>query len=67
MGSGNCAFHAPTTFDIDDDMKAVLLPAPIDAAAKVRLAAENCPTHAIRIFRNDVLVFPGIDPIEESS
>jgi ferredoxin len=30
MGSGSCAFFAPATFDVDDDMKAVLL---IDVSA----------------------------------
>jgi ferredoxin len=35
MGSGNCAFHAPATFDLDDEMKAIV----IDA----------CPTLALSI------------------
>jgi ferredoxin len=25
MGSGSCAFHAPETFDLDDDMKVLVL------------------------------------------
>ena len=25
MGSGNCAFHAPNTFDLDDEMKAIVV------------------------------------------
>lgn len=49
MGSGNCAFWAPATFDIDDDMKAVVLDADGDTADKLRNAVEACPTHALVI------------------
>ena len=49
MGSGNCAFWAPATFDLDDDMKAVLLDPDGDDADKVRNAVEACPTHALVI------------------
>ena len=47
MGSGNCAFYAPATFDVDDTNLAVVLDPEGDPAEKVRLAAEGCPTQAI--------------------
>ena len=49
MGSGNCAFWAPNTFDLDDDMKAVVVAADGDAPEKVRNAVEACPTHALAL------------------
>ncbi len=49
MGSGNCGFYAPATFDLDDAMKAVVLDPDGDGDERVRLAAEGCPTQAIRL------------------
>lgn len=49
MGSGNCSFHAPGTFELDDDLKAVVTDSAADPPAKVRLAAESCPTNAITV------------------
>jgi ferredoxin len=49
MGSGNCAFWAPSTFDVDDDMKAVVIDPDGDSVEKVRNAVEACPTHALAI------------------
>jgi ferredoxin len=49
MGSGNCSFHAPSTFDLDDDLKAVVVDVDGDPPAKLRLAAEACPTGALRV------------------
>jgi ferredoxin len=49
MGSGNCAFHAPATFDLDDDLKAIVLDPDGDPPAKVHLAVEGCPTAALRV------------------
>jgi ferredoxin len=48
MGSGNCAFHAPATFDLDGDLKVVVLDHAGDPPAKVHLAVEGCPTDALR-------------------
>ena len=52
MGSGNCSFWAPGVFDLDDDGVAVVVD--LDAAPedKVILAAQGCPTQAIRISRD---------------
>jgi ferredoxin len=47
MGSGNCAFWAPATFDIGDDNVAFVVDPDGDPEAKVRNAAEGCPTQAI--------------------
>lgn len=47
MGSGNCAFHAPHTFAIDDEVKAVVLDPDGDPTAAVTNAVEGCPTGAI--------------------
>jgi ferredoxin len=55
MGSGNCAFWAPSTFDVDDDMKVVLLvgdgavASSSDPVDKLRNAVEACPTHALAL------------------
>jgi ferredoxin len=49
MGSGNCAFHAPSTFDLDDEMKAVVTDAEGDDDDKIRLAVEACPTLALSL------------------
>jgi ferredoxin len=49
MGSGNCAFWAPRTFDLDDDMKAIVLDADGDDVEQLRNAVEACPTHALAL------------------
>jgi ferredoxin len=49
MGSGNCAFHAPNTFDLDDDMKAIVVDPVGDSEDKVRLAIDGCPTMALSL------------------
>lgn len=49
MGSGNCGFWAPATFDVGEDNKVVVLDSAGDADDKIRLAADGCPTQAIRL------------------
>lgn len=49
MGSGNCAFHAPHTFDIDGQMKVVLVDPSGDPAEAIANAVEGCPTKAIQL------------------
>lgn len=49
MGSGNCAYWAPATFDVGDDGIAVLVGDPSADEARVRVAVEECPTKAIRV------------------
>jgi ferredoxin len=62
IGSGNCGFFAPATFDIDDQLKAVLLETAGgpdgDADDAVLSAADGCPTEAITVRRGGVVVFP---------
>jgi ferredoxin len=49
MGSGNCSFHAPNTFDLDDEMKVVTIDPAGDPEDKIRLAVDGCPTLALSI------------------
>jgi ferredoxin len=47
MGSGNCAYWAPGTFDLDDEGVAVVVGDPAAEPDRVRLAVEHCPTAAL--------------------
>jgi ferredoxin len=49
MGSGNCLYWAPEVFDLDDDGIAVVIGDVTDTDDRVRQAAANCPTGAIRL------------------
>ncbi|HUR78403.1 MAG TPA: ferredoxin [Acidimicrobiales bacterium] len=49
MGSGNCSFWAPSTFDLDDEGFAVVVKPDGDFAAKIQNAANGCPTQAISL------------------
>ena len=49
MGSGNCSFHASRTFDINDEMKAIVIDPEGDPDDKIRLAVDGCPTLALSI------------------
>jgi ferredoxin len=49
MGSGNCSFYAPHTFDLDDEMKAIVVDPEGDPVDRIRLAADGCPTRAISL------------------
>ena len=49
IGSGNCAHHAPATFDLDDDLRVVVLDPDGDPPEKIRVAADGCPTRSITI------------------
>lgn len=49
IGSGSCQFHAPHTFDLDDECKAIVVDARGDLPQAIRNAAEGCPTRAIEI------------------
>jgi ferredoxin len=52
MGSGNCSFWAPNTFDLDDDGKSIVTDPQGDDDEKVVLAAQGCPTQAISVWRD---------------
>lgn len=54
MGSGNCVYEAPGTFDLDDDSISFVVDAPGAAEDMVIAAARKCPTHAITVHRDGV-------------
>lgn len=49
VGSGNCLFWAPGTFDLDDEGLSVVTDPAGDDDDAIRVAAEGCPTRAISI------------------
>jgi ferredoxin len=59
MGSGNCLFWAPDTFDLGEDGHAVVLDPAATDEDRLRVAAEGCPVGAISLWRNGVAVVLG--------
>ncbi len=53
IGSGNCQFWAPHTFDLDDDARSVVIDPCGDAEDRIRVAAEGCPSKAISVVSVD--------------
>lgn len=51
MGSGNCSFWAPNTFDLDGEGKAIVVDPGGDDESKILGAADGCPTSAIKVTR----------------
>jgi ferredoxin len=49
MGSGNCSFWAPAVFDLDDEGIAIVLDPNAQPKETIVLAAQGCPTQAIRV------------------
>jgi ferredoxin len=60
MGSGNCMFWAPDTFDLSEDGHAVVVDATATDEERLRIAAQGCPVGAISLWRNGAEV-----PFEE--
>jgi ferredoxin len=58
MGSGNCVYWAPDTFDLSEDGHAIVLDAAATDEARLRVAAEGCPVGAISLSRGGVVVVP---------
>jgi ferredoxin len=52
MGSGNCVFWAPNTFDLSEDGHAVVLDAAATDEERLRTAAQGCPVGAISLWRD---------------
>ena len=52
MGSGMCIMYAPSTFDYDEDTKAIVIDTHGDSVDSLRIAVEACPTSALRILEN---------------
>jgi ferredoxin len=51
MGSGNCVFWAPDTFDLSEDGHAVVTDAAATDEERLWIAAEGCPVGAISLWR----------------
>ncbi|BCY09723.1 ferredoxin [Actinoplanes sp. L3-i22] len=47
MGSGQCTFYAPHTFDLDDIDVAVVIDAHGDPDDKIDMAISVCPTRSL--------------------
>jgi ferredoxin len=52
MGSGNCSFWAPATFELGDDGVATVTDPDGDPEDKIIIAAKGCPTQAITVFKD---------------
>ena len=52
MGSGNCMFWAPDTFDLSEDGHAVVTDAGATDEERIRIAAQGCPVGAISLWRH---------------
>jgi ferredoxin len=61
MGSGNCMFWAPESFDLSEDGHAVVTDAAATDEERLRIAAQGCPVGAISLWRDGVEV-----PTEDS-
>jgi ferredoxin len=53
MGSGQCCWYAPNTFDQDDETIAIVTDPDGDAEEAIRTAVDCCPTQAISIVGSD--------------
>lgn len=54
VGSGNCVFWAPATFDLDDDGQSVVVDPTGDPDDRIWVAVEGCPSKAISVVSVDV-------------
>jgi len=53
VGSGNCLYWAPGTFDLDDDGISIVVDPRGDDEDRIRVAAEGCPTRALTLHPED--------------
>jgi ferredoxin len=49
MGSGQCSWYAPNTFDQDDETIAIVVDPQGDPAEAIQNAVDSCPTRALSI------------------
>jgi ferredoxin len=49
IGSGNCVFWAPATFDLDEEGKSVVIDPHGDSSEAITNAVDGCPTRALSI------------------
>lgn len=59
IGSGNCVYWAPASFELDDEGLSVPADRTGDTLEALRVAAEGCPTRAISVEVADVDVTSG--------
>jgi ferredoxin len=52
MGSGNCVFLAPGSFDLGDQGYAVVVDSEATDEERLRATAEGCPVGAITLWRD---------------
>ena len=60
MGSGNCLFWAPETFDLDDEGRSVVLDPEATEEERLRTVTEGCPVGAISLWRGDAPLPPAV-------
>ena len=53
MGSGQCVWYAPNTFDQDDETIAVVIDPGGDPAEKIQTAVDSCPARALSIVTDE--------------
>ena len=53
MGSGQCCWYAPNTFDQDDETVAIVIDPQGDPEEQIRAAVKGCPTGALSIVENE--------------
>jgi len=56
MGSGNCVYEAEGVFTLDDDSVSVVVDPLASPEDKVLAAARKCPSRAITVRRDGVIV-----------
>jgi ferredoxin len=59
MGSGNCLFWAPDSFDLCDDGHAVTFNPEATDEKRLRVVAGGCPVGAISLWRDGQRLDPG--------
>jgi ferredoxin len=53
MGSGQCCWYAPNTFDQDDETIAIVTDQQGDPEEAIRSAVSGCPTGALSIVQDE--------------
>ncbi len=59
MGSGNCLFWAPASFDLDDDGRATTFEPEATDEERLLVVAGGCPVGAISLWRDGSRVDAG--------
>jgi ferredoxin len=58
IGSGNCVYWAPASFELDDEGLSVPADPAVDTLEALRVAADGCPTRAITLEVTDTVAAP---------